>query len=44
MKSYACKSSIYGLSCRGEKTKVPKRYLVNSSEVSEELLPDEAER
>nr|GEY37483.1 hypothetical protein [Tanacetum cinerariifolium]GFD11989.1 hypothetical protein [Tanacetum cinerariifolium] len=32
--SYACMTSIYGSSCKGEKTNMAKRYLVKSFEES----------
>nr|GFB01828.1 hypothetical protein [Tanacetum cinerariifolium] len=35
--SYACMTSIYGSSCKGEKTSVTKRYLVKSFEESGEV-------
>nr|GEW80989.1 hypothetical protein [Tanacetum cinerariifolium] len=37
--SYACMTSIYGSSCKGEKTSVAKRYLVKSFEESREVFP-----
>nr|GEU72316.1 hypothetical protein [Tanacetum cinerariifolium] len=40
--SYACMTSIYGSSCKGEKTSVAKRYLVKSFEESGEVFPGEA--
>nr|GEY33602.1 hypothetical protein [Tanacetum cinerariifolium] len=40
--SYACMTSIYGSSCKGEKTSVAKRYLVKSFEESGEVFPDVA--
>nr|GEW17292.1 hypothetical protein [Tanacetum cinerariifolium] len=40
--SYAGMTSIYGLSCKGEKTIVAKRYLVKSSEELGELFLDVA--
>ncbi|GKD06537.1 hypothetical protein Tco_1181511 [Tanacetum coccineum] len=36
--SYACKTFIYGSSCKGEKTSVAKRYLVKSLEESGEVF------
>nr|GEU34361.1 hypothetical protein [Tanacetum cinerariifolium] len=42
--SYACMTSIYGSSCKGEKTSVAKRYLVKSFEESGELFLNEAEK
>nr|GEX93581.1 hypothetical protein [Tanacetum cinerariifolium] len=40
--SYACMTSIYGSSYKGEKTSVTKRYLVKSFEESGEVFPGEA--
>nr|GEZ88419.1 hypothetical protein [Tanacetum cinerariifolium] len=37
--SYACMTSIYRLSCKGEKTSMAKRYLVKSFEESGEVFP-----
>ncbi|GJW48163.1 hypothetical protein Tco_0079809 [Tanacetum coccineum] len=37
--SYSCMISIYGSSCKGEKTSVAKRYLVKSFEESGEVFP-----
>nr|GFB06705.1 hypothetical protein [Tanacetum cinerariifolium] len=36
--SYACMTSIYGSSCKGEKTSVAKIYLVKSFEESGEVF------
>nr|GEW77376.1 hypothetical protein [Tanacetum cinerariifolium] len=36
--SYACMNSIYGSSCKGEKTSVAERYLVKSFEESGEVF------
>nr|GEZ71219.1 hypothetical protein [Tanacetum cinerariifolium] len=40
--SYVCMASIYGSSCKDEKTSVAKRYLVKSFEESGEVFPGEA--
>nr|GEV54862.1 hypothetical protein [Tanacetum cinerariifolium] len=40
--SYACMTSIYGSSCKGEKTSMSKRYLVKSFEESREVFPSVA--
>nr|GEW94051.1 retrovirus-related Pol polyprotein from transposon TNT 1-94 [Tanacetum cinerariifolium] len=40
--SYVCMTSIYGSSCKGEKTSVAKRYLVKSFEESREVFLDVA--
>nr|GEX27684.1 hypothetical protein [Tanacetum cinerariifolium] len=40
--SYACMTSIFGSSCKGEKTSVAKRYLVKSFEESGEVFLGEA--
>nr|GEW85190.1 hypothetical protein [Tanacetum cinerariifolium] len=42
--SYACMTSIYGSSCKGEKTSVSKRYLVKSFEESGEVFLGEARK
>nr|GEU67042.1 hypothetical protein [Tanacetum cinerariifolium] len=42
--SCACMTSIYGSSCKGEKTSVAKRYLVKSFEESGEVFLGEARK
>nr|GEV56234.1 hypothetical protein [Tanacetum cinerariifolium] len=44
MVSYACTTSIFESSCKGEKTSMSKRYLVKLLEESGEMLPGEAEK
>nr|GEW68455.1 hypothetical protein [Tanacetum cinerariifolium] len=42
--SYACMTSIFESSCKGEKTSMSKRYLVKLFKESGEMLPGEAEK
>nr|GFA70347.1 hypothetical protein [Tanacetum cinerariifolium] len=44
MVSYACMTSIFESSCKGEKTSMSKRYLVKLFEEFGEMFPDEAEK
>nr|GEY73218.1 hypothetical protein [Tanacetum cinerariifolium] len=44
MVSYACMTSIFESSCKGEKTSMSKRYLVKLLEELGEMLPGDAEK